>query len=185
MEIKSFCIKSVKHVALWACGYHPTRWAIGAIKKPIKDLGKPLSLANGIAEHVSNVRAEVKAANELSELDDKALWDVMCKEYGITTRSVRYKYKFALFVNFMLVMALALIIGNLVATYQMGSMIIYANIIYFYVVMMFLVQNAYRMNMARTQSAPKLLTFIVDVFRNPTLLIGRPLPKNYRVRLEG
>ncbi|WP_312247011.1 hypothetical protein [Stutzerimonas nitrititolerans] len=184
MNVKSTCIKAVKYIALWFCGYLPTRWAFNAIKKPIKDLGQPLNLANSIVKHVSDVRAEVKSANALSEMDDRALWDDMCREYEITTKSVQFKYKIALILNFCLVMALALIVGNLFATYKMGGVMIYANIIYFYVVLMFLVQNAYRMHMARTQSAPKVSSFIVDAIKNPSLLIGRPLPKDYRVRLE-
>ncbi len=108
----------------------------------------------------------------------------MCREYEITTESVRRKYKSALFTNLLLVLGIGLIVGNLLSNLNTGSMVVFANVIFLNFLLMLLFQNAYRLNMAYTQSAPPVMQFLKNILKNPTLLIGRTLPDDYKVRLE-
>jgi hypothetical protein len=97
---------------------------------------------------------------------------------------VRLKYKVALFTNLILVLGVGLIVGNLLSNIDAGAMMVFANVVFLNLVLMILFQNAYRLNMAYTQSAPPVMHFLKDTLKNPTLLVGRTLPNDYKVRVE-
>ncbi|EIK54719.1 hypothetical protein YO5_18177 [Stutzerimonas stutzeri TS44] len=174
-------MSKIKTVAAYLTGYAQTKNAVREVKN---SASLPINLVRGIWNVIQEIRREAKEANALAELDDKGLWDEMCRQHEITTKSVRLKYKAALFTNLLLVLGLGLIIGNLLSNLDAGSMMIFANAIFINFLLMILFQNAYRLNMAYTQSAPPVMKFLKDTLKNPTLLIGRTLPKSYKVRLE-
>ncbi len=174
-------MSKIKTAAAYLTGYAQTKNAVREIKT---SASLPINFLRGIWNSVQEIRREAKEAKALAELDDKALWDDMCRQYAVTTESVRLKYKIALFTNLLLVMGLSLIVGNLLSNIDVGSMMIFANLVFINLVLMILFQNAYRLNMAYTQAAPPVMKFFKETLRNPTLLIGRTLPKDYKVRLE-
>lgn len=86
--------------------------------------------------------------------------------------------------NAILVLGIAGVLGNLVASWDRGSLVIFANLAFLNMVCMMLFQNAYRVNMAYSQSAPPVIKFMRDVIRNPSLLVGKKLPADYQVRMR-
>ena len=174
-------MSKIKTVAAYLTGYAQTRNAVREVKT---SASLPINFLRGLWGRVQELRREAEEANALAKKDDKGLWDEMCREYEITTESVRRKYKSALFTNMLLVLGIGLIIGNLVGNLGAGSMMIFANAIFINFLLMLLFQNAYRLNMAYTQSAPPVMRFLKDTLKNPALLIGRTLPDDYKIRLE-
>ncbi len=174
-------MSKIKTVAAYLTGYAQTKNAVREVKT---SASLPVNFLRGLWNNIQEIRREAKEAKALAELDDKALWDNMCREYAVTTESIRFKYKIALFTNLLLVIALGAIVANFLASLEAGPMMIFANLLFINLVLMILFQNAYRLNMAYTQAAPPITKFLKDTFKNPTLLIGRSLPDNYRMRLE-
>lgn len=174
-------MSKIKTVAAYLTGYAQTKNAVREVKASIS---LPINFLRGLWMRIQEVRRETAEANALAKQDDKGLWDEMCREYEITTESVRRKYKSALFTNLLLVLGIGLIVGNLLSNLDAGSMVIVANVIFLDFLLMLLFQNAYRLNMAYTQSAPPVMQFLKNTLKNPTLLIGRTLPDDYKVRLE-
>ncbi len=174
-------MSKIKTVAAYLTGYAQTKNAVREVKTSVS---LPVNFLHGLWEQVQEIRREAAEANALAKKDDKGLWDEMCREYEITTESVRRKYKSALFTNLLLVLGIGLIVGNLLSNLNTGSMVVFANVIFLNFLLMLLFQNAYRLNMAYTQSAPPVMQFLKNILKNPTLLIGRTLPDDYKVRLE-
>ncbi|MOA40130.1 hypothetical protein D3C78_1619700 [compost metagenome] len=108
----------------------------------------------------------------------------MVSQYGITTQSVLRGYRSATVLNYLLLIAIAANFGFLLGDIPDSLVIISANLAFLNLLLILLVQNTYRLNMARTQSAPSVVAFIKTVILNPTLLIALPLPSSYRVRGE-
>jgi hypothetical protein len=171
----------IKTVAAYLTGYAQTKSAVREVKTSASLL---INFFRGIWARVQDLRREAEEANALAKQDDKGLWDEMCRQYEITTQSVRLKYKVALFTNLILVLGVGLIVGNLLSNIDAGAMMVFANVVFLNLVLMILFQNAYRLNMAYTQSAPPVMHFLKDTLKNPTLLVGRTLPNDYKVRVE-
>ncbi|EOX9901361.1 TPA: hypothetical protein ACIR1J_002934 [Pseudomonas aeruginosa] len=174
-------MSKIKAVAAYLTGYAQTKNAVREVKT---SANLPINFLRGLWVRVQEIRCEAEEANALAKQDDKGLWDEMCRQHEITTQSVRLKYKVALFTNLILVLGIGLIVGNLLSNIDAGAMIVFANVVFLNLVLMILFQNAYRLNMAYTQSAPPVTQFLKDTLKNPTLLIGRTLPMDYKVRLE-
>lgn len=174
-------MSKIKTVAGYLTGYAQAKNAAREVKK---SASLPINFLLGLWAQIQEIRREAKEADALAKQDDKGLWDEMCRQYEISTQTVRFKYKIALFTNLVLVLGVGLIVGNLVSSIDAGGMMIFANVVFLNIVLMILFQNAYRLNMAYTQSAPPVGQFLKDTLKNPTLLIGRTLPRNYKVRLE-
>jgi hypothetical protein len=171
----------IKTVAAYLTGYAQTKSAVREVKT---SASLSINFFRGIWARVQDLRREAEEANALAKKDDKGLWDEMCRQYEITTQSVRLKYKVALFTNLILVLGVGLIVGNLLSNIDAGAMMVFANVVFLNLVLMILFQNAYRLNMAYTQSAPPVMHFLKDTLKNPTLLVGRTLPNDYKVRVE-
>lgn len=171
----------IKTVAAYLTGYAQTKSAVREVKT---SASLSINFFRGIWARVQDLRREAEEANALAKQDDKGLWDEMCRQYEITTQSVRLKYKVALFTNLILVLGVGLIVGNLLSNIDAGAMMVFANVVFLNLVLMILFQNAYRLNMAYTQSAPPVMHFLKDTLKNPTLLVGRTLPNDYKVRVE-
>jgi len=174
-------MSKIKTVAAYLTGYAQTKNAVREVKTSVS---LPINFLRGLWRRVQEIRREAAEANALAKQDDKGLWDEMCREYEITTESVRRKYKSALFTNLLLVLGIGLIVGNLLSNLDAGSMVIVANVVFLNFLLMLLFQNAYRLNMAYTQSAPPVMQFLKSTLKNPSLLIGCTLPDDYKVRLE-
>lgn len=174
-------MSTFKTVAAYLTGYAQTKNAVREVKTSVS---LPVNFLRGLWGRVQEIKREAEEANALAKQDDKSLWDEMCRQYEISTQSVRLKYKIALFTNLMLVLGVGLIVGNLLSSIDAGAMMVFANVVFLNLVLMILFQNAYRLNMAYTQSAPPVMQFLKDTLKSPTLLIGRTLPKDYKVRLE-
>ncbi|PTU77330.1 hypothetical protein DBO86_20330 [Pseudomonas indoloxydans] len=178
-------MSKIKTFVAYLTGYAQTKSAVHGAIRGVKDSAKlPLNFIRGIRSVIQEIRRQAKEENALAELDDKGLWDDMCRQYEISTESVKRKYKSALFVNLLLILGIGLIIGNLLSNLDAGYMMIFANAVFINFLLMLLFQNAYRLNMAYTQSAPPVMRFLKDILKNPSLLVGRTLPDNYKVRLE-
>lgn len=178
-------MSKTKKAVAYLTGYAQTKNAVLGAVRGIKESAKlPVNFIYGVRDIIQEIKSQAKEENALAELDDKGLWDDMCRQYEITTESVRRKYKSALFVNMLLILGIGLIIGNLLSNLDAGYMMIFANAIFINFLLMLLFQNAYRLNMAYTQSAPPVMRFLKDTLKNPCLLVGRTLPANYKVRLE-
>lgn len=174
-------MSKIKTVAAYLTGYAQTKNAVREVKTSVS---LPVNFLRGLWGRVQEIRREAEEANALAKQDDKGLWDEMCRQYEISTQSVRLKYKIALFTNLILVLGVGLIVGNLLSSIDAGAMMVFANFVFLNLVLMILFQNAYRLNMAYTQSAPPVMQFLKETLKNPTLLIGRTLPKDYKIRLE-
>ena len=174
-------MRIIKTVAAYLTGYAQTKNAVREVKT---SASLPINFLRGLWARIQEIRREAKEANALAQQDDKGLWDDMCRQYEVTTQSVRLKYKIALFTNLILVLGVGLIVGNLASSIDAGAMMVFANAVFLNLVLMILFQNAYRLNMAYTQSAPPVMQFLKDALKNPTLLIGRTLPNDYKIRLE-
>ncbi|MEN1399020.1 hypothetical protein [Pseudomonas aeruginosa] len=174
-------MSKIKTIAAYLTGYVQTKNAIREVKT---SASLPISFFRGVWGRIQEIRREAAEANALAKQDDKFLWDEMCRQYEISTQSVRLKYKIALSTNLILVLGIGLIVGNLLSNLDAGAMMVFANVVFLNLVLIILFQNAYRLNMAYTQSAPPVMQFFKDTLKNPTLLIGRTLPNDYKVRLE-
>lgn len=142
----------------------------------------PVGLFRSIANSYRDAKAAAAEERELAELDSEQLWDRMVVEYEITTVSVRKKYRIAAWVNVLLIFTLAGIVGNVLGRWESGTVFLLANAIFANIVLMLLFQNAYRLNMAYSQSAPPVWQFFKSVMRRPMLLVARSLPRDYAVR---
>ncbi|WP_181280440.1 hypothetical protein [Pseudomonas aeruginosa] len=174
-------MSKIKTVAAYLTGYAQTKNAVREVKT---SASLPINFLRGLWGRIQEIRRDATEANALAQKDDKFLWDEMCRQYEISTQSVRNKYKIALFTNLMLVLGIGLIVGNLFSSLDAGAMMVFANVVFLNLVLMILFQNAYRLNMTYTQSAPPVMRFLKDTLKNPALLIGRTLPNDYKVRLE-
>jgi hypothetical protein len=165
---------------------HASGWS-GA-KSAVREVRIAALLPVGLFKWIYNFYLEAKrAAAEdrlLAEQDSDRLWDLMVVEFGITTESVRKKYRIASLVNALLVLSLAAVIGHVLGNLELGTVFIFANAVFINLILMALFQNAYRLNMAYSQSAPPVGQFFKSLLRRPILLIARPLPPGYVVRGE-
>ncbi|MDD0972633.1 hypothetical protein [Pseudomonas fontis] len=144
----------------------------------------PIYFIKNIYHWVSEIRIQAKAGRHLAELDDELLWDDICLKSQVTNESLRRAYKSLIFVNFVLVLSVAAVLAYFVASWGQGKMLLFANGVFLNMVLMLLFQNAYRIHMAYTQSAPHPLRFLREIFKRPSLLIGRVLPNDYCVRVR-
>jgi len=174
-------MSKVKTVAGYLTGYSQTKNAARELKY---SLSLPIYFIKGGYRSLKAIRDQAKADRELAEIDDRLLWDRMCVDSITTTDSLRRAYKSLLFVNALLILSIAVVLGNLVANWSRGSLTIFANLAFMNMVCMMLFQNAYRMNMAYSQSAPSAIKFMRAVIRKPILLVGKTLPADYQVRVR-
>lgn len=174
-------MNKIKTVVAYLTGYAQTKKTFYEIRR---SLNLPINFLRGLWGGIIDIRRETEEAKALASQDDKALWDEMCRNYKITTKSVQFKYKIALFTNLILVLGVGLVVGNFLSNIEAGIMMVFANIIFLNIVLIMLFQNAYRLNMAYTQSAPPAAKFFKSILKEPILLIGRTLPADYKVRLE-
>ncbi|MEE5170843.1 hypothetical protein V2J76_20735 [Pseudomonas alliivorans] len=174
-------MSKLKIVAGYLTGYSQTKNAARELKYSVS---LPIYFIKGGYLWFKAIRDQAKADRELAETDDRLLWDKMCTDCTITNDSLRRAYKSLLFVNAILVLGIAGVLGNLVANWDRGSLTIFANLAFLNMVCMMLFQNAYRVNMAYSQSAPPVIKFMRDVIRNPSLLVGKALPVDYQVRVR-
>ncbi|HGN0948605.1 TPA: hypothetical protein ACKROY_003192 [Pseudomonas aeruginosa] len=148
-------MSKIKTFVAYLTGYAQTRSAVHGAIRGVKDSAKlPLNFIRGVRSVIQEIQRQAKEENALAEMDDKGLWDDMCRQYEISTESVKRKYKSALFVNLLLILGIGLIIGNLLSNLDAGYMMIFSNAVFINFLLMLLFQNAYRLNMAYTQSAP-------------------------------
>lgn len=141
----------------------------------------PFFVLRGIGGWLKAIKDAAAEDRRLAEVDSDVLWDQMVVQYGITTESVKRKYRIAEWVNALLCIGIAVSIAFTAANYDRGAQLVIANGFFVNIILMLLFQNAYRLNMAYTQSAPPVLMFLKDLLRRPILLIARPLPENYQV----
>ncbi|WP_223554345.1 hypothetical protein [Pseudomonas sp. BF-R-01] len=174
-------MSKLKTVAGYLTGYSQTKNAARELKYSVS---LPIYFIKGGYLWFKAIRDQAKADRELAETDDRLLWDKMCTDCIITNDSLRRAYKSLLFVNAILILGIAGVLGNLVANWDRGSLMIFANLAFLNMVCMMLFQNAYRVNMAYSQSAPPVIKFLRDVIRNPSLLVGKTLPADYQVRVR-
>lgn len=174
-------MSKLKTVAGYLIGYSQTKNAARELKYSVS---LPIYFIKGGYRWFKAIRDQAKADRELAEIDDRLLWDKMCTDCTITNDSLRRAYKSLLFVNAILVLGIAGALGNLVANWDRGSLMFFANLAFLNMVCMMLFQNAYRVNMAYSQSAPPIIKFMRDVIRNPSLLVGKTLPADYQVRVR-
>lgn len=174
-------MSKVKTVTGYLTGYSQTKNAARELKYSVS---LPIYFIKGGCRWFKAIRDQAKADRDLAETDDRLLWDKMCQDCMITNDSLRRAYKSLLFVNAILIFGIAVVLGNLVASWDRGNLIIFANVAFLNMVCMMLFQNAYRVNMAYSQSAPPVIKFMRDVIRNPRLLVGKSLPADYQVRVR-
>jgi hypothetical protein len=174
-------MSKLKTVAGYLTGYSQTKNAARELKYSVS---LPIYFIKGGYRWFKAIRDQANTDRELAETDDRLLWDKMCTDCTITNDSLRRAYKSLLFVNAILVLGIAGVLGNLVASWDRGSLVIFANLAFLNMVCMMLFQNAYRVNMAYSQSAPPVIKFMRDVIRNPSLLVGKKLPAHYQVRMR-
>lgn len=169
--------KVVSHASGWSGAKSAGRELRAAVMLPV-------GLFRGIADWYQDAKAAAVEDRRLAELDSEQLWDMMVVEYEITTTSVRKKYRIATLVNAILILSLAGIVGNAVGQSESGTPFLVANALFANIALMLLFQNAYRLNMAYSQSAPPVGQFLKSVMRRPMLLIAKALPRDYAVRGE-
>ena len=128
----------IKTVAAYLTGYAQTKSAVGEVKT---SASLSVNFFRGIWTRIQDLRREAKVANALAAQDDKGLWDEMCRQYEVTTQSVRLKYRAALFTNLILVLGVGLIVGNLLSNIDAGAMMVFANVVFLNLVLMILFQN--------------------------------------------
>lgn len=144
----------------------------------------PVGLIKWVYSFYLDAKQAAAESRILAKQDSDHVWDLMVEECGITTESVRKKYWIASLVNAFLIFSLAAFAGIAIGRAEYGFVFLLANMIYISLILMMLFHNAYRLNMAYSQSAPPVLDFFKQVIRRPMLLVSRPLPPGYKVRGE-
>ncbi|MDT4800869.1 hypothetical protein FQZ97_335650 [compost metagenome] len=173
---------TLKMIFLHASGISATRSALREVRHALSFPSHVLLTLLGMVRVIKEQAIEDRVLAE--HLGSEALWDRMVSQYGITTQSVLRGYRSATVLNYLLLIAIAANFGFLLGDIPDSLVIISANLAFLNLLLILLVQNTYRLNMARTQSAPSVVAFIKTVILNPTLLIALPLPSSYRVRGE-
>ena len=142
----------------------------------------PLSGIQYIANSVRDVREEARLDRELARtMDGKQLWKKMVADYGVTTETVRGRYKVVLAVNYLLLAVIAVFTGFWIALEANSFMVNAACAIYMWMLSLMLFYNAYRGHIAYSQCVTNPFAFLGLIIRNPLNLIVKSLPDNYKV----
>lgn len=174
--------KIAKTVISFASGYQGLKAGAGELRGAA---AIPVSAIRSVVDTVRDVRVQAKEDRELLKtLGEKAIWEMMVKDYSITTKTVKSRYKVTCFVNLLILFFLASFFGYLVANIGVEKSMA-TNLmcgVYVYMLVLMLFHNAYRMNIASSQSMVHPLKFLKMAVKNPMLLIAKPLPDNYKVK---
>lgn len=177
MSLRPKAVKFLSYISGWKATVSAGRELKKAAVIPAYFLGR-------IVQYSKNLKSDLVYDRELSNLNDRERWDRLVIDFNITTKSVKRKYASCSVAHFILLLALTFIITNECLHYGNSLPADLAHLFFGLFVISLVFQNAYRMNMALTQSAPKPLDFLLSCFKSPLLLISKPLPKNYKVRGE-
>ncbi len=171
--------KVVKTALSYTSGYA----GLKAGAETMRDAGRiPLSGIQYVAKSVKEMQEEARLDRELARtMDGKELWKKMVADYGVTTDTVRGRYKVVLAVNYFLLGVIALFVGYWVGLEHTSFTINAACGVYLWMLFLFLFYNAYRGHIAYSQCVTNPFAFLGLIIKNPLNLIVKSLPENYKV----
>ena len=173
----------VKKIAKTALSYSSGYAGLKAGADTMRDAARiPLSGIKQVANSVQEMQEEARLDRELARtLDGKALWKNMVSDYGVTTQSVRARYRVVIAVNYLLLTIIALFAGYWIALDATSIAINAACGVYMWMLSLFLFNSAYRGHIAYSQCVPTPFSFLVLILRNPLNLVVKSLPDDYKV----
>lgn len=172
-----------KKVAQTALKYGTGYAGLKAGADTMRDAARiPLSGIKQVANSVKEMREEARLDRELARtLDGEARWKKMVADYGITTQSVRSRYRVVRAVNFLLLVAASIFIGYWLALDLASPAVNAACGVYMWMLSLLLFHSAYRGHIAYSQCVTKPFLFLGLILKNPLNLIVKSLPDDYKV----
>lgn len=172
-----------KKVAQTALKYSTGYAGLKAGADTMRDAARiPLSGIKQVANSVLEMREEARLDRELARtLDGKTLWKNMVSDYGVTTQSVRDRYRVVIAVNYLLLTVIALFAGYWFALDATSIAINAACGVYMWMLSLLLFYNAYRGHVAYSQCVTNPFSFLALILKNPLNLIVKSLPDDYKV----
>ncbi len=173
----------VKKIAKTALSYSSGYKGLKAGTDTIRGAASiPLSGIQHVTKSVQEMREEARVDRELARtLDGKALWKKMVVDFGVTTESVRNRYRVVLAVNYLLWTVIALFGGYWAALDATSFSVQAACGVYMWMLLLLLFYNAYRGHIAYSQCVTNPLSFLGLIMRNPLNLFVKSLPDDYKV----
>ena len=172
-----------KKIAKTALSYSSGYAGLKAGADTMRDAARiPLSGVQYVAQAVRDTLEEARLDRELARtVDGKERWKNMVRDYGVTTETVRSRYRIVLAVNYFLLSVIAVYIGYWSALDSSGYLVNASRGIYLYMLSMFLFYNAYRGHIAYSQCVTEPFSFLRLVLKNPLNLIVKSLPDDYKI----
>ncbi len=171
--------KVVKTALSYSSGYA----GLKAGTDTMRDAAKiPLSGIQYVADSVRDMREEARLDRELARtMSGKELWSNMVRDYGVTTESVRSRYRLVLAVNYFLLSVISVFVGYWIGLDSDAFLINASNGIYLWMLSLFLFYNAYRGHIAYSQCVTNPFAFLGLILKNPLNLIVKSLPDDYKI----
>ena len=172
-----------KKIAQTALKYSTGYAGLKAGADTMRDAARiPLSGIKQVANSVLEMREEARLDRELARtLDGKARWKKMVADFGVTTESVRNRYRVVIAVHYLLLTVIALFAGYWAALDATNFAVHAACGVYMWMLLLLLFYNAYRGHIAYSQCVTNPFSFLGLIMRNPLNLIVKALPDDYKV----
>ena len=172
-----------KKIAKTALSYSSGYAGLKAGADTMRDAARiPLSGIQQVAKSVQEIREEARLDRELARtMDGKALWKKMVADYGVTTESVRSRYKVVLAVNYLLLAVIAVFVGYWAGLDSNTFTVNAACGVYLWMLSLLLFYNAYRGHIAYSKCVTSPFAFLGLILKNPLNLIVKSLPDDYKV----
>ncbi|WP_455233603.1 hypothetical protein [Geopseudomonas aromaticivorans] len=127
------------------------------------------------------MREAAKQDREDAEKDPEALWDEVVAQSKITLKSVRSRYALAYRMDLVILTVFAAGIGFTWAKFGHNNLTL-MNVILCNMVFISHISQIHKLYIAREQRIITGGQLLVQIFKNPSLLIPQPLPDDYALR---
>lgn len=173
----------VKKIAKTAISYSSGYAGLKAGADTMRDAARiPYNGVRYVAQSVQEMREEARLDRELARtMDGKELWRKMVVDYGVTTDSVRQRYRVVVAVNYLLLFVIAIFVGYWAGIETSAVSVHAACGVYLWIMSLMLFYNAYRGHIAYSQCVTNPFDFLWLVIKNPLNLIVKGLPDKYSV----
>lgn len=173
----------VKKIAKTAVSYSSGYAGLKAGADTMRDAARiPLNGVRYVAKSVQEMREEARLDRELARtMSGKELWRAMVADYGVTTDSVRKRYRIVIAVNYLQLFAMAIFAGYWAGIETSAITVHAACGVFLWVMLLSLFYNAYRGHIAYSQCVTNPFDFLWLVIKNPLNLIVKVLPDSYSV----
>lgn len=165
-------------IAGWATGWTPTKMAVNELVSVGKGFGWVFTMFTGLW---TKRTAEAEADNLMAQQAPERFWDELVKTADITPESLKSRYRLAYWVDYLVLVALALGIGFTAANAGANSQTIISVALCNLIFVMHMVQ-VHKLYIAREQRVIPLRQLLRLTLKRPSLFLPEPLPADYRLR---